>query len=419
MKTVYVIPECNIPQLQDLINKVNKAAVKLGLAESKFTVLDINRTTYLVKTNADMAPFWVSNVEDRHIIISKRDWYNVEVCGSQPKFDGWEFCATLMPLPTDDGMENMIRKVPSCEYNIPAEYRNRVGECDHCGYKRRRNETYVVRKDDGEFRMVGSSCMKDFLGHIDPHAISSYLEHILYIDSLQSVGDESERDIFGKSESYYDVKQVLSITSAVINVRGWLSKKKASEEGGIATANVVEYILLPPYKLSEYEKKLVKEIVISDEDKAKAEDVLQWIKNIDPNVDNEYLYNLSLLSRVTGINYRSLGILCSAVYAYDREMTKKQEVKNNYVNSEFVGKVKDRICLNVTVNKKNRIDSVYGTSIIHHMSDDNGNYLVWFCTSANDLDEGKKYHVKATIKKHDLYNGIKQTLVNRVSVIGE
>jgi len=418
MKNIYIIPECNLVKLEEIIKKVNNSSKKLGLAETTFNVCDVNHSTYLVRTeNHAGDPFWVSKLEDRHIVIAKRDWYNVEVTGSQPKFDGWEFCATLAPIPTDNGMENMIRKVPTCKHNIPADYRNRVGQCDHCYQNRRRNETYVVRNDNGEFKMVGSSCMKDFLGHIDPHAISAYLECIFSIDSLQNMSGDFEHS-YNREEEYYDVKQVLNFTSIVINKHGWLSKKKANEDGGLATADIVYLLFRPPYKLSHYENELIKDLVPADADNNKTEKVFEWMKNIDPNTDNEYLYNLSLLSRVIGINSRSLGILCSAVSAYDRETAKKQQNQNNYANSDFVGKVKDRICINVNVNRKNKISSDFGTTIIHHMTDDHGNYLVWFCTSDNDLDEGQSYNVKATIKKHDLYNGVKQTLVNRVSVIG-
>ena len=42
--------------------------------------------------------------------------------------------------------------------------------------------------------------------------------------------------------------------------------------------------------------------------------------------------------------------------------------------------------------------------------------VVWFASNKT-LDEGESYHVKLTVKKHDEYNGWKQTMVNRVSVL--
>jgi hypothetical protein len=48
------------------------------------------------------------------------------------------------------------------------------------------------------------------------------------------------------------------------------------------------------------------------------------------------------------------------------------------------------------------------------MVDEAGHSFTWFC-SGKPLEEGKVYEVKATVKKHDEYKGVKQTIVNRVT----
>ena len=34
---------------------------------------------------------------------------------------------------------------------------------------RNRRETFIVVHENGDQKMVGSDCIKDFLGHVDPH----------------------------------------------------------------------------------------------------------------------------------------------------------------------------------------------------------------------------------------------------------
>ncbi len=49
------------------------------------------------------------------------------------------------------------------------------------------------------------------------------------------------------------------------------------------------------------------------------------------------------------------------------------------------------------------------------MVDPHGNDVVWFTGENLALDEGVTYTVKATVTKHDEYQGRKQTLVNRLA----
>ena len=52
------------------------------------------------------------------------------------------------------------------------------------------------------------------------------------------------------------------------------------------------------------------------------------------------------------------------------------------------------------------------------MKDDSGNVAIWF-TSAGDMEVGKTYRIKGTIKEHSEYKEIKQTILSRCKVIAE
>lgn len=83
--------------------------------------------------------------------------------------------------------------------------------------------------------------------------------------------------------------------------------------------------------------------------------------------------------------------------------------------SEFLGEVKERIEITVTIKKAVELNGFYGRSTMHIMEDICGNVLVW-TTSAKTLIEGKEYNLKGTVKAHNVYKNTKQTVLTRCTV---
>lgn len=83
--------------------------------------------------------------------------------------------------------------------------------------------------------------------------------------------------------------------------------------------------------------------------------------------------------------------------------------------SEFLGEVKERIEITVTIKKAVELNGFYGRSTMHIMEDICGNVLVW-TTSAKTLVEGKEYNLKGTVKAHSVYKNTKQTVLTRCTV---
>lgn len=80
--------------------------------------------------------------------------------------------------------------------------------------------------------------------------------------------------------------------------------------------------------------------------------------------------------------------------------------------SEFVGTVGERLDFILKVNKVIQVDSSYGISSMHIMSDYDGNTFIWN-TNSKSLSEDKEYEIKGTIKGHNIYKGDKQTILTR------
>ena len=111
----------------------------------------------------------------------------------------------------------------------------------------------------------------------------------------------------------------------------------------------------------------------------------------------------------------------AAVSTPDGKVT-PESAKKGYIKllhpyaGNFVGKVGDRIELNIKVTAVLPVLSSFGEKCVIIMQDEKKNELVWFTTKALSLGE---YRMRVTIKKHQVYDGKNQTIVNRCTIVKE
>lgn len=455
MNASYIIPAANLARFADEVAKLNKRARRLGVpeityatehacfehefeeeryavesktrwvADHEFTFEPTNeeKTNYARVLGAPKAVEAPVNFKPTGRV---REWLTLTVEGETPKFAGWEFIGSLSPVPMDSGpTENEVRATPG--NSIPAEYRSRVGECDHCGTVRRRTETFVVRHENGDHRMVGRSCIKDFLGHTDPHKLAAWAELLSTLNRLAADAHDDEWGGFGGGhvEDIWDLETFLAVTSAHIRVDGWLSRTAARERYGdwnsAATADGVLNHLTPPRGNATARRdweKFAEERKPTEADEARGEAAAAWAAGLNANGEElpDYLYNVNLIARSGLVRRKSAGIAASIIAAYDREVEKRarSEAKGPSVH---VGEVGKRTTLTLTLHKVITCEGgMYGPSYLHIMSDENGNDIKWFASDTNDwFDVGSTVRCDATVKKHDAYKGRPCTMVNRVN----
>jgi len=148
------IPKNAVGWVQDEIAKMNKKAAKLGLPPITLEVIGDDR---------------------------KNKTQKIKIVGNVPVLKGWKLIARINVALDESGQE--VRMVePLTDNPIPEDLQLDVIplRCDHCGYNRRRLETYVVRnEEDGNYKMIGTTCLGDFIGDFgdkDPEAIAKYAE---------------------------------------------------------------------------------------------------------------------------------------------------------------------------------------------------------------------------------------------------
>ncbi len=81
--------------------------------------------------------------------------------------------------------------------------------------------------------------------------------------------------------------------------------------------------------------------------------------------------------------------------------------------SEYVGEVKDRIEFEAEVIGVYGTEGYYGHTDIVKFKDARGNYFTWFASDYTNLACGDRMSIKGTVKKHDQFRGIKQTVLTR------
>jgi len=82
--------------------------------------------------------------------------------------------------------------------------------------------------------------------------------------------------------------------------------------------------------------------------------------------------------------------------------------------SNHVGTVGERVDMILTVQTVLSFDTQFGTMFVNITSDANGNVVVY--KGSNKWEKGKTITAKVTIKEHEEYKGMKQTMVARPKV---
>jgi hypothetical protein len=321
----------------------------------------------------------------------------------------------------------MVSAVPDKE--VPEAYKNKTSiQCDHCGWNRRRNHSVLLRNTEtGEYKEVGSTCVKDFFG-LDPKGFL-YMASIKF-DQLISVVDEDKQyiDEF-RSIGGYDIMDVFSTTAASIVKWGWLSKGKAYQlnqeydeynmQGGhgyyVPTASHVSDNLNPWPDMDDDLK-----VYIENEDKELAEKTFEYFSNLDPG-NNDYLQNCCKIMRIGYVPYKHIGIAASMVATYKREAEKqaaKATENSNEPESQWQGELKQRLRdIQVKVTYARTFEKEWGETTLYAFKDANGNiYKTWYSGNNWSCDVDETVLITGTVKKHSEFNGKKETMLNRVAV---
>jgi len=363
-------------------------------------------------------------------------------------FSGWSFVATINHTQVDDGeYVNLINRAPAfSDLDLGVEIRHARPVCQHCNTARKRNDTFVIAHDDGRQLQVGRNCLADYIGDADGTSIIRYAQFISEIAAFfdDSNGLDDGLGGFSKAVDAYSPATIIAVAAASVDFRGWHSKGSVYRNGyGYPTANHVADHLSPLVKKqARLDSWGGNEKPVTAAHGERAEDIIEWTQTIADDVNSDYLWNLKVLCGLHTITSKHIGIVASAVAAYDRHINgqrRKAQQEKAAATSEYIGKKGDKIgrklstadkrkgatafpALTVKVTSTRSFETDWGTTTVVNLVDTDGNVLTWFAsngafdTNGQQVAEGNTYTLAATIKGHKEYQGIKQTSLSRCNL---
>jgi hypothetical protein len=344
-----------------------------------------------------------------------RRYFTIEIRGEAPRLNGWMFVATIQHLPHEDGTySNVLRTVPGWEGKIPEEYRSASRYCEHCKTTRNRIDTYLLQHESGRFIQLGKTCLKDFLGHKDPHGAAELAA--MYADLDEAA--QAERDVGEGWDGEHTptlvlLQTYLEFVLEAIHQDGWLSGTKARELGRTSTAAVALNLMFPAPGAQRDDFVEPREAA-----KKEAAEIMEWIPTMfsDKTALSEYERNLKAIVSREVIEVRDCGFAASVVGVFRREMQREMERKARKPSTHF-GIVGKRYELTLTVYFIHSFEGTYGPVNIFRVVDADGNVFVWFSSGSADLQRGETVKLKGTIKGHETYEGRPETHLTRCTVL--
>jgi len=328
--------------------------------------------------------------------------------------------------------------------------------CDHCGVRRFRKKIIIVENPKGERKVVGRSCMKDYIG-ISPAALVANLDlsaWLAYWSTMEYCDGDDERCGGGWAKPELpSIEMIAALTVAVMRRDKWnYFKSQWGNDFGyddnqeVPTSHVVGELHFA--STSPHAKKAQREwasemLANSKEDSEIAEKAIAILKERFPESKldedlNSFEYNLVVMM-ATGKSVKD-GILIGALSRPIREINmpvKKSKVDSS--KSEYIGKPKDKVELEVIWDRFKWIEgydfSGYGSGkdvlictghvngtndIVTWFSNNEGGNVVNFKDDdyVTALVDGEVVKIKATIKGHkDGGKYGKSTMLNRVKGI--
>lgn len=391
---VYLIHEKNMVAFNDKMEKLNKKASKLDFPAITFKELEV-----ITKVDKN-----TKKVDRLH---------KIELNGDSPKLNGWKFVARLETIKGEK--DNLVFVAPN--ENIPTLYRETGSTCEHCNSNRYRKYTFVLQHENGEYKQVGSSCLKDFLGHTNPQNYAKYLEWMEELSVMAEDGETVDYGSFSISDYKYDLDYYVSYVAEYIKQTGYfLSKSKAQEQERSSTGDLVWNEI--HNSMMKKEHKTVQ--TISEESEELAKKAIEWAVSLkEQNSLNDYQHNLYLSCVANVVDWRSKGIVASLITAYQYSMDmieKKEKEKEEKSESNYFGEIGKREEFTLTVIRKSYIDTQFGMTTLHQFKDHNGNIATWF-SSNKEFEEGETITIKATVKDHKEYKDQKQTVLTRCTEV--
>lgn len=427
----YMIPEENVENLEKKFNAAARKIRKIN-PELEPTMTKSNHIVVLVR-KIELRPCdcrsesTIKKVpyEARRVELKIPD----EVVFAE---NNWAFGGSVEPSGVDGkNFVNVNLSGKDLGFIVPSKYFTANScTCDYCKTNRKRNKTYlVVNQETGEWKQLGKECLKLFVTGIDVDAIATFESFIKEAEDISNPGDEF---FYNRRARFVEVQRALELAQAATKIFGFVATRdNAGNYNIFSTKNIVQAKILKemgcPSDLlnidsSDREKinlaalKLTAYLTTAEEDISN--NIVALRKTVMELPDEPYYNNLKTVLANEYVPLDKLGLLVSTPKAISRyyEFKKMQEEKEKLAkSSNYLGSVGEKISVNFVSGREVACcETQFGLLHIYEFKDASGNTVVWKSSSSKDIPESGT--VTGTVKAHEEYDGIKQTVILRARI---
>ena len=411
-KGLFPVPEINQDKFIEKMNKLNKKAKKLNCPQVVFE--EKERVLFRNKDNALCFILYQINHSE------------------QIKINGWIFTAKLECLSGG----NLISKNPSCKEEIPIKYRDiSFSICEHCNINRKRNVLYIVKNETTqEFKSVGSSCLKDFLGHASPEHIAEYSFSIPSEEEFSDISDYISGSI-----------PIVSLQSFIAQCISWVRKEGFITKSMMIEHNNQEYesknyishtgykafdvLTITNYQRMDYRNKNI----YTEDDYKKSGEIIEIMNRYydnQPEKDiDDFNNNLRVILKSGTVSYKQDSISAIILMRYYQVIgekisywipeneKQKRASEFKFLNNEYIGTIKEKITKQVQIKYISEKSTQYGLIYIYKFISEDGYKMVWFSSNNINKNIGDKLYLSGTIKGYNEYKSEKETIITRCKII--
>ena len=355
----FLIPEQNFPEFEKAIARLSKKCLKLTGEEISLVVFG----------------YEMVEVKPKKVVKC----FNVLLNTPQLVTGDWRFVGVIDHT-LDENIGNLVRSLTSDP--VPEQYR-KGHVCDHCSVNRFRKQTFLLRETtSGEYRQVGSTCLKDFT-QIDSVTATAKAAELL--SDARSIAQSSTR--YSKVDG--QGVDLLTYMAAVV--------ESTKITGRFVT---VKEARNPHHSFIKNTAALAREITRQDDhiemsSYEKANEILTWgreLVNDKKAMQSDYLYNLSVIARNHTIPWEATNMAASMYNAFSQS--------ENPVISQYIGEVNQIVTVQftaMTVEEKSAGNQSYW---LIKGRDTKGN-LISFTKPSPFIKQGETVLISGRISKLD------------------
>jgi hypothetical protein len=331
-RSLFSILKTNWAGFLDGVAKMNRRAKKLGLEEATVEVLQEETTRRVpvgVKRDGDgrFLDFTYGNVPAKL----------VRLIAPKVKVEGWTFTAKIEKL---DGGKNVVARIDD-HAHIPQSAWTTDMVCEHCGVKRDRNAVFMLTEDaTGGKKLVGSSCMKDFLGQSALQAARA-AEWLAGLDTgnLDVDVDGMMREVKAGRSPYIKTREALALAYQTIEEDGGYKARGHAILEGVGTLGAVE-----DKGFGRDAGAWISEAMKNERIQGKVDAFLAWIGGLteEERESDDWLANAHSFSTADTLHRRQLKFLIPQISKFERYEAYKAEQARPRLN-EYFGKTGDKL----------------------------------------------------------------------------